>query len=325
MSQSAKSKDSDTKEKTSKYRFDLRDGFTKEDVMAIAYGFWWIIKLILSIIFWPVIWIGRQLSRTVAFFKTPHDRPLTAEEKRFVESIPLFFSVFGIISGILLGVILWFLNSELVKNFLDQLNFDTLVDTINSIFRIIRFIFEVIAFIVVSFIKIIISIVRFIRSEPAIALIVFAVFILVVLVLTIVITEMDIIRNALGKIFSLFVKAKNKPIEFWQWINKTYNNINEKITVTLIGRDTLNLKKAFFKKVLFYTWTFAFIVFIIGLALIVDGIDRGVLNNAYSLMTFIILILFIVGFGTGFFGFTIFARILSKVGKKHYIITTAEE
>ncbi|MFX1514408.1 MAG: hypothetical protein ACFFCQ_17685, partial [Promethearchaeota archaeon] len=87
-------------------RFDLRDGFGKEDIHAILIFLWNIIKVPLKIIIWPYIWIWRQLGRLVRFLKIKHDNALNEDERQFVESVPLFYTTIGVFAGLLWAILL---------------------------------------------------------------------------------------------------------------------------------------------------------------------------------------------------------------------------
>ena len=80
-----------------KYRFDLSDGFGKEDIFAIFAGFWKFITFLLKLVLFPYFWILRMLSRSIRFVKIrePSDRLLTEDEKLFMESTPTFFILVG--------------------------------------------------------------------------------------------------------------------------------------------------------------------------------------------------------------------------------------
>ena len=84
--------------KKSRYSFDLSDGFGKEDIRAIFSGIWGFIVGILKIIFWPYVWISRVIGRSVRFIRVKAtDNPLSSDERAFIESIPGFFIISGMI------------------------------------------------------------------------------------------------------------------------------------------------------------------------------------------------------------------------------------
>ena len=102
--------------KKGKYSFDLSDGFGKEDIRAIFSGIWGFFVGILKIIFWPYVWISRIIGRSIRFIRVKAtDNPLSSDERAFMESIPGFFIITGIFSGVFLIAIGYIINENLMK------------------------------------------------------------------------------------------------------------------------------------------------------------------------------------------------------------------
>ncbi|MHA2273867.1 MAG: hypothetical protein ACXACI_18610, partial [Candidatus Hodarchaeales archaeon] len=92
-------------ETKSKPKFDLSDGVGKEDFLAIIYGIWHFIFVLLKVILWPWIWAFREIGRTIRFIKNSHDGTLNDSERQFLESLPLFFTVIGLLGGFAVAII----------------------------------------------------------------------------------------------------------------------------------------------------------------------------------------------------------------------------
>ena len=115
-----------------KYRFDLSDGFGKEDIFAIFKGFWNIIAFFLKLILFPYVWILRMLSRSVRFIKSREagNKPLTEDEQLFMESTPTFFILVGFFIGLLVAVFVALFGTDAVNTFLEKLSLDTVIEAI---------------------------------------------------------------------------------------------------------------------------------------------------------------------------------------------------
>ena len=86
--------------------FDLSDGVTWHDFVGLVILFfvfiWKIIRLILA----PFFWVYDENIRMIRFVRaTSHERTMTEDERVFVESLPLIFTMTGAVGGVIIGVL----------------------------------------------------------------------------------------------------------------------------------------------------------------------------------------------------------------------------
>jgi len=95
-------------------------------------GIWNFTLLILKIIFFPYVWMGRMFNRSVRFVRAsdPTSRKLNKDERMFMESIPTFFILVGLFIGILVAVVELVLGSSAIIEFIESISLDTLIGSL---------------------------------------------------------------------------------------------------------------------------------------------------------------------------------------------------
>jgi hypothetical protein len=143
MSKSSTKKDEPKKEKDKKpIEFNLSDGVSWHDFAAIFVMFFVFLWRILRLILAPVFWVYGENVRMFRFVRaSSSERPMTEDEKLFVESIPFVLSLTGAVGGLLVGVFAAFSLSEDIEDFVDKLSFDFLGGIWDAIGTIIGAIF----------------------------------------------------------------------------------------------------------------------------------------------------------------------------------------
>ena len=92
-------------------KFDLSDGLSSEDFIALGSALLSIIVFILKIIFFPLIWVKRILVKLQQFLFSPHaERLLTDDEKLLVSSVPVFLGFLGLTLGAVFALFAYFNN-----------------------------------------------------------------------------------------------------------------------------------------------------------------------------------------------------------------------
>ncbi|MFV2015720.1 MAG: hypothetical protein ACC656_09850, partial [Candidatus Heimdallarchaeota archaeon] len=146
MSKSSTKKDEAKKVKDKKpIEFNLSDGVSWHDFAAIFIMFfvflWRIVRLILA----PIFWVYGENVRMIRFVRaSSSERPMTDDERLFVESIPFILSLTGAVGGILVGVFAAFTLSDSIQEFLDKISLDFLGGIWDVIAAIIIAIFSAI-------------------------------------------------------------------------------------------------------------------------------------------------------------------------------------
>ena len=244
-------------------KFDLRDGWTKEDWQAIwnlIKGFFvGIFKVILS----PFLWFFDWIAKTIHFLRVPGDnpRPLTEEEKYYVESIPAVIFVSGILFGVILGIVALFKVNNFLRTFF-SLGFTDAVKTIwgwiVDFFKFLWWLIVVIFKGIWAVIDAIISFFNNIVKSPFMAIIVIGVTIMVIILIYLALTELEIFNKLWAKIGDAFTWVMKKPQDLYAKIVQGIRKMNHFITMWVVGGNKLEERShKFFKKVVSTVLAFA--------------------------------------------------------------------
>ncbi len=250
-------------------QFNLRDGWTKEDWQAI----WNLIKGffigIFKIIFSPILWFFNWIAKTIHFLRVPGDntRPLTDEERYYVESIPVVIILTGLLFGIILGIVALFEINDFLKK-LFSLGFTDAVKQIWSwVIALFKFIWWLLVVIVKGIWQVIDAIISFFNAivkSPFIAIIVLGITIMVLILLYLVLTELEIFNRLWAKIADVFTWVMKKPQDLYAKIVNAIRKMNHYITQWVVGGNKLNERShKFFKKVVSAVLAFAFFFLLI--------------------------------------------------------------
>ena len=328
--------------KKSKYAFDLSDGFGKDDIFAVFGGIWRFIKGILKVIFWPYVWIFRVFGRCIRFIRAKAtDNPLSPDERAFIESIPGFFIITGIFSGVFLvalgvvidenlmnlgslfnnidiGTILSSFGAFLFATYPDIsvleiilliIGYDvrdssgTIIHDRFGILDIIGFLFDLIA-----------GIVDVITTEPLMLFVGIAVIGVVLAIIWIVISETGIVGGLVSVFSRIFSFLVSTPHVGFEKANGIYLRCNRAISSVIIGRNRLEVYSVgFHRKLLLYTFFLGLYTFFSGFLVIVSG--RIPSDSLYG---FILVILFTVGIGVGVLEMFVIVRFMDIISRGKY-------
>ena len=303
-------------------KFDLSDGISSEDFIALGSGLLRIIVFILKIVFFPLIWVKRMIGKLQKFLFSPHaERLLTEDEKVLISSTPVFLGFLGLTLGAIIGI-LAYLNSR--DNFLSRLQNITdflkfLGGLIKGFFQFLGliwgFIYEVILKGSASFIVHDI----FQSQEPLIPFIVVSIVSFLGAIAILVVLELSFVRTFLQKVSDLVNYVVTLPFRFYERLQDIWKNIITKIGDPVMGGQEMlgNYTNKFYQKVLRLIMLFAIIFISLGLYIFLTD---PVLAKFEDFNSYIYLILFmvLVGLFSGFPVAYLIVRFLKSLSKDKY-------
>ncbi len=315
-----------------KYRFDLSDGFGKDDIFAIFAGIWNFIAFLLKLVLFPYVWILRMLSRSVRFIKTREssDKLLTEDEQLFMESTPTFFILVGFFVGILVAVVVAVFGSDAVSNFLEDLSIDSLVENLGDILGLFL---EIILWIIgldtgtgedkierwgiVDFFRGIFEILTGVfTSDPALLFIGIGLVGVAIAVVWIVISETGIVSRAISIIVKTVSFIITTPGNIYERTYRVYIGFNKRLSAIVIGTDRIqNNQKSFHKKILVYSLGLGIWTFLGGLFVLASQEFNG---DTTLQISFIMFVLIVFGLGVGIIEMFIIVRFLDIVSRGKY-------
>lgn len=324
--------------KKGKYSFDLSDGLGTEDIKAIFSGIWGFIVGILKIIFWPYVWITRICGRSIRFIRVKAtDNPLSADERVFMESIPGFFIITGIFSGIFLIAIGYIINENLMKlgDLFNNVDIGSILDSLGSFFfatypeiSVLEIILLIIGydvrdasgtvthdrFGILDIIGYFFNIIADIIEEPLMLFIGIVAAMFVLVIIFIVISETGIVRAFVSTLSRILRVLTTTPSKGFNKINSVYLRFNHVISRFIIGESKLKgYSVSFHKKLLLYIYLLGILTFFAGLIVIMSGKIPDA--NLYS---FIFVILLTVGIGVGVLEMFIIVRFIDIISRGRY-------
>jgi hypothetical protein len=310
-------------ETKTKPKFDLSDGVGKEDFLAILHGIWHFIFVFLKVILWPWIWALREIGRTIRFIKNSHDDPLNDSEKQFLESLPLFFTVIGLLGGFAVALIAIFtLTDFVVKTFDDFDLIESLEDLAGGIGAIVSAIWEGIKAIADFTIWFFESVSKVFGEDPFLALIGLSIIGLTLMILYFLISETGVVRRLFGRIGSVWEFVRNMPRRFYEKTNSWYLSFNRRFAGLVIGRQRLdNHKQRFFRKVLVATILLGLYTFLGGIIILANYFAD---EDALPKLIYLSFTLFMLGIVTGVIELAFLTRVLDLVSRKRYFLMGEE-
>jgi hypothetical protein len=327
-----------------KYRFDLSDGFGKEDILAVFAGIWNFIAFILKLIFYPYVWIFRMFGRSIRFARTKKspEKALDADERSFIESIPGFFVLVGFFGGLLFAVIIWFTNETGLSDFLDNINLSSILDAIFWLLNDV--IFEAILWIIgiddrsvdpvydrfglldiffdIIYEGIILNLISIVTQDAIMTFIGVGIIGVLIAILWIIISETGIIGSVINFFTRIFSSVIGVPTRAWNNSNRIYRRFNHILASVVIGQNRLDERNiGFHRKILFLTlglgiYTLVFGLFV-GITYPQEGLNQTIL--------YIFSVILGLGIGVGIIEMFLIVRILDIVSRKKYVTTSTAE
>ncbi|MFX0171645.1 MAG: hypothetical protein ACFE9L_06975 [Candidatus Hodarchaeota archaeon] len=328
-----------TKKKT-KPKFDLSDGFGREDISAVFGGIWRAIISILKVLLYPYVWIIRMFGRTIRFSRTKdrEDRMLSKDERSFMESVPGFFVLTGLFLGILLGIIFYIIEGAELSSFFETLE---LTDIINTLGVILGILWEIILWIIgidkrdaegnvvydrIGLLDIIFDVIlaglagimEIITEDPLMLFIGFGVIGVACAIIWVAVSETGIVSAILGFIVKIIDLVITTPDKIFNRLNNVYLRFNNMLSTIVIGKNRLSERNvAFHRKILLLTVGLGLYTFVVGIFIL---ITRPMESTGLQI-GFIFIILLVLGLGVGIIEMFIIIRFLDAVSRGKYTIT----
>ncbi|MHA2250109.1 MAG: hypothetical protein ACXAD7_07095 [Candidatus Kariarchaeaceae archaeon] len=307
--------------------FDLSDGVTWHDFAGLFILFfvflWNIIRLILA----PLFWVYGEIVRMFRFVRaTGHDRIMNEDERLFVESMPLIFTMAGAVGGIIIGILFAISFQDNITDFFEEVDTNFIEEFLNLIGAIFVGIFTVIYWIIKGFIWVFAEVINFASGifvkNPFLAFIGLATVGIVVVLLWITLHEkgvFDIVFDAITRFVYWIIGS---PDRFRFKITNYYRKINHKLTAFLVGEKTLLTRtQIYFKRVTLYTILTSIYSFGAGIYVGTQPEDFGSagITEDWEKVVFTAVVLLFAGFISGTILFGILARFLDLMNRKKYI------
>lgn len=326
--------------KKSKPKFDLSDGFGREDVSAVFAGIWHAIIGVLKILLYPYVWMVRMFGRTIRFSRTKdrESRILSKDERSFMESVPGFFVLTGLFLGILLGVIFYIIEGAELSSFFETLE---LTDIINTLGFILGVLWEIILWIIgidkrdeagnvevdrfglldIVFDVILASVaglMEIITEDPLWLFIGFGVIGVAIAIIWVGVSETGIVSAILGFIVKIIDLIVTTPDKLFDRLNSVYLRFNKVLSTIVIGKNRLSERNvAFHRKILLLTVGLGLYTFVVGIFVLVTR----PMGSTGLQIGFIFIILLVLGLGVGIIEMFVITRFLDTVSRGKYTVT----
>jgi hypothetical protein len=310
-------------ETKTKPKFDLSDGVGKEDFLAIVYGVWHFIFVLLKIILWPWIWALREIGRTIRFIKNSHDDTLNESERQFLESLPLFFTVIGLLGGFAVALIAILALTDVVVDIFEDFDLvKVLEDLAGGISEIVGALWDgfiAVAEFTVDFFQ---AIFEFFGGNPFYALIGLSIIGVTLVIFYFLISETAVVQRLFGRISSSWEFFKTLPYRIYEKTNSWYLTFNRRFAGLVIGRKRLdNHKQRFFRKVLIATILLGLYTFLGGIIILANEYAD---EDALVQLVYLSFTLFMLGVVTGVIELAFLTRVLDLVSRKRYFLMGEE-
>lgn len=335
---------SQEKSKT-EYKFDLSDGFGKEDVGGIFITLFRFIWKIITIVLYPYFWMGRMINRSIAFLRSKKDpnSALEPAERDFVETIPGFFILSGIFIGLFFGAFIFFADSAQISSFFDNINLTSIIDALAALFG---FILEIILWIIgvdkrdaagnvtldrfglldlffdVIF-KGLADFFRIIFDDPLMLFVGIGLVGFLVAIIWIIVSETGVVSAIVNKTLSVFSFLIKIPRQVYNYLDSLFWKVNDFVGGLVIGDERLdNRNIGFHKKVVKFSYALGLWTFFGGIFVLI--VEVGDKLDGWPGIAFIFAILVAFGFGVGILEIFLITRVLDTVSKKKYIAGSSE-
>lgn len=287
-----------------------------------------LILLLINIIFYPFVWIIKEVGRMVSFlrYKNSHkDDPLSHIEISLVESFPVFFLIFGIVIAFVMSTLLWIdfkhrlddIISSLSNGFSSIQNFLNLIDSLASgIFSFLSNSSQ--------------GLINFISNDAILILIVVSIFAFFFGLFYLFFSESGILKRFVFKM-KLFTEGITKiPKTFYDKFDLLWLRLLKSAGRFLAGGNSITgLSKKFYHRILGSAVVYAIIVFSWGIFLLLNelrGPNNQLINlsdptnagKAVGAFLFLIYLYILTGFLAGTLYFYLSIRVLKIMSQDKY-------
>lgn len=327
MSKSSTKKDESKKNKDKKpIEFNLSDGVSWHDFAAIFIMFfvflWKLVRLILA----PLFWVYGENVRMFRFIRaSSSERPMTEDERLFVESIPFILSLTGAVGGVLVGVFAAFSLSEDIEDFIDKLSFDFLGGIWDAIGTVIGAVFGALFWALRSIgsglgwgFNILVDA---FQQNVFLAFMGLASFGIVILLIWVALAEKGVFQKLFGFVVRFLRWLVGSPERFRFRMDNYYRRMNHWLSKKLVGEDALLTRtQIYFKRAVTYTLVASFYSFSSGIYIgVTESNSSDQLGQDWQIILFIAGVLFVAGILSGTLFFALIARFLDLLNRKKYI------
>lgn len=303
-------------------KFDLSDGISSEDFIALGSGLWKIIVFVLKIVFFPLIWVYRMLGRLKNFLFSPHaERLLTEDEKILVSEVPMFLGFLGLVAGAVFAVFAYFNNRDKLLA-----SFQNITDFFKFLGGLVKGTFDVLG-IIWGFIYegILISTKNFIVNDifkntdiviPFLALAVIGFFGAIILL---VLLELNFVRTFLRKVSNGVNYIVSLPFKLYDRLQEIWTKVLAKMGYPVVGGEDMLSKytNKFYQKALKLILLFAFLTIFAGLYIFFSNKDLSKFDSAESFI-FLILVMLSAGLFAGYPVAYLLIKFLKSLSKDKY-------
>lgn len=303
-------------------RFDLSDGLSSEDFIALGNGLLSAIVFVLKIIFFPIVWVKRMLVRLQKFLFNPHaERLLTDDEKLLVSSVPIFLGFLGLTLGAVFALIAYVNNrSKFLAKFSNVTDFFKQIGawikgTFDFIGTVWGYIYQNI---LINSKNAIIDNVFGKNVDKVIPFLALSLIGFIGAIVILVILELQFVRSILSKISRAINYIVYLPVNFYNWLQDAWNNVLEVLGKPVMGGDMLDkYTNKFYQKALRLILLFALIFLFLAFYIFIRNKDLSQFKDTNSYL-FLISVMLLAGLFAGYPVAYLFVKLLKSLSKDKY-------
>lgn len=308
-------------------KFDLSDGLSSEDFIALGSGLLRLIVFILKIIFFPLIWVKRTLVKLGQFLFSSHaERLLTEDEKLLVSSVPIFLGFLGLTTGGVFAVIAYLNNRD---NFISHLQDITNIlgyigSLIQGFFQFLGLIWGFIYQVIIQGTKsFIIDNIFGQNVNPVIPFLSLSLIGFIGAIVILVVLELSFVQTFLEKVSDTVNYIVTFPFRLYERIQGAWNGILKKLGDPVMGgEDMLNTyTNKFYQKALLYILLFAVITICSGLYIFFTNPSLSHFNDTNSYL-FLLIVMVLAGLFAGYPVAYLIVSFLQRISKDKYEMRT---
>jgi hypothetical protein len=281
----------------------------------LAFGIWRVIRFVLA----PLFWVINQNLRLYNFAKQESaNRTLTDNEKWFVSSIPMLYTLTGLAGGFVAAFFT-------LTNFWDSIvAFFQELDFFDAVWSAIVFVWEWAWDGIVWMWEGILSAVDWIMEKAIEAFAVspyFTLFSLLIIGFTLLIVYIVFTERILGFLQKILYILIGSPDRLSKRIEGIYKRVNQKLFIFLVGKDRIRTRsQRYFKRVVLYSLSLTLYSLIVGFLIATNELFVDSFSTAFGQSMFIATVLSSAGFFSGTVMFSLVARLLDLFARRKYAL-----
>ncbi|OLS26238.1 MAG: hypothetical protein HeimC3_10170 [Candidatus Heimdallarchaeota archaeon LC_3] len=289
------------------------------------------IRVILEIIFYPLIWTGKEFVRMWSFLgggKKNKNKPLNHSEIAFVESLPIFMTILGSLVAIVIGAIAWIRFNDTISEFIADLTrgFDGIVNILKGIWSGFVFVLRLIYDILLGMLDAFVKLFDFLIKDPLFLVIVVMIIVSVIVALYLIISETEYVNIILRKIGYIGLGITDFPRWLYDLLDRVYFRFSKGLGRRTVGGTLVtNRTRTFYQRVVWLVVLYAIWSFIWGIMLLISEIltPQGIdfTSNSDTILSTtgkLLLVLFVSGVISGFVLTFILVMLLNKISGEKY-------